>query len=696
MTTAPHGTWTSPLTPQVVVAGARSVRELQVDGETLSWLELRPDEEGRTAIVRRGADGTVADVTPTGSNVRTRVHEYGGGSYLVTGGVTWYVDFADQRVHRLDPGSAEPRPITPDPGQPAAVRYADFAPTPDGSHLLCIRETHHGPAATDVVNEVVAIPADGAGEAVVLATGRDFYASPSISPDGRLLTYVSWDHPNMPWDATEVVLADLDGLVASNPRPVAGGTRDSAPSRAPSEAAGRRDGTPGAGGTPAGTTVGATAAGADSGSRAPERESAILPRFSPASELHLVSDRSGWWNLHRLETDGTLTNLLPIEADLGQPGWQLGQSIYGFLDDGRIACVATDGAVERPSILDPAGGTLARLSDHTMCRDLTVSGDTVWFAAGSPTAFPAILRARFGGPPASEQDVEVVHRTRELPVDVAWLPRPEAISFPTGDGETAHAFLYPPTNPDVSAPHGALPPLIVTSHGGPTSSNPPMLSLGTAYWTSRGFAVVDVNYRGSTGFGRAYRDALRDRWGIADVQDCEAAAAFLADRGDVDGDRLLIRGESASGYTTLCALAFTATFAAGASHYGVADPALLAEETHKFESRYLDGLLGPYPEARATFEARSPLHHADGITCPVILFQGLEDRVVPPSQSEAMVAALARNGIPHAYLAFPGEQHGFRNAMNIVTCLEAELSFYAQVLGIPHPEGIPQVELVTP
>jgi dipeptidyl aminopeptidase/acylaminoacyl peptidase len=648
MSTAPFGTWSSPLTPELVVAGARGVSELCVDGEDLYWLELRPDQGGRTAIVRRTPDGAIADVTPQDANVRTRVHEYGGGSYLVSRGVAYYVELADQRVRRLAGGDESPLVISPEPAVAAAVRYADFVITPDGAHLICVRETHHGPTATDVVNEIVALPTDGEGATLVLASGRDFYASPRLSPDGRQLAYVTWDHPAMPWDVTEVVLAELDGLTVAHERAVS-----------------------------------------------PPGASAILPAFAPSGALHFVSDATGWWNLYARQTDGSLHNLLPIEVELGQPAWQLGGSLYGFLDDGRIAIVATDAAVERPSILDPAARTLARLTDHTVCRDLVVVDDHVWLVGASPTAFPEIVRVHPSARPAADHPaVEVVHRTRSLPVDAAWLPSPEPISFPTGDGtETAHAFLYPPTNPEIEGPADALPPLIVTSHGGPTSSNPPLLSLGIAFWTSRGFAVVDVNYRGSSGFGRAYRDALRDRWGVADVEDCAAAARHLADRGDADGDRLLIRGGSASGYTTLCALTFTDTFAAGASHYGVADPALLAAQTHKFESRYLDGLLGPYPQAQEVYEARSPLHHADEISAPIILFQGLEDRVVPPAQAEEMAAALARNAIPHALIMFPGEQHGFRDAANIIRCLEAELSFYAQVLGIPHPEGIPVVEL---
>jgi dipeptidyl aminopeptidase/acylaminoacyl peptidase len=702
--TAPHGTWPSPLTPDLIVQGSRAISELQVDGEDVCWLELRPDDAGRTAIVRRTSDGTTTDVTPAGANVRTRVHEYGGGSYLVHGGTTWYVEFDDQRLHRLDAGSTEPRPITPEPPQPAAHRYADLTLTPDGRHLVAVRERHEGDAATDVVNELVAIPVDGDGDGItVLAQGRDFYASPAVSPDGHELAYVAWDHPNMPWDATDVIVATLQGTDVIAERTVTGpsrsaseasaGTGPEIPSRSASEAS--------AGTGPEIPSRSASEASAGTG-RDDVGEAAMAPRWDPSGGLHLITDRATdgrpgrWWNLHRVEGDGTLVNLLPIEAELGQPGWQLGQSLYGFLDDGRIAVIAVDGAVETPSLLDPPAGTLSSLSDHTVCRDLVVAGDAVYVIAASPTAFPHV--ARILPTRGTDAEVEVLHVTRELPVDGAWLPTPEPVTFPTEDGAVAHGFLYPPTNPDVdttaeAAGTPARPPLIVTSHGGPTASNPPLLSLGIAYWTSRGFAVVDVNYRGSTGFGRAYRDALRDRWGIADVEDCAAAARFLADRGDVDGDRLLIRGGSASGYTTLCALAFTDAFTAGASHYGVADPALLAQETHKFESRYLDGLLGAYPEARATYEARSPLHHAEGITCPVILFQGLDDRVVPPSQAEAMVAALAERGVPHAYLAFAGEGHGFRSAATITTALEAELSFYAQVLGIPHPEGIPEVEV---
>ncbi|QBI19827.1 S9 family peptidase [Egibacter rhizosphaerae] len=651
MRTEPYGAWESPISPELVVQGARRLGELRVDGAGLWWLEQRPDEGGRTAIVRRDPDGTVADVTPEEANVRTRVHEYGGGAYAVDDGTCWYTEFEDQRIHRLDPGGA-PRPITPEPSEPAALRYADLTPTADRRHLLCVRERHHGPAATDVVNELVAVPADGQGAPTRLAGGHDFVAAPRPSPDGRHLAWVGWDHPSMPWDETTLWVARLEGTAVSRPAAVAGGH--------------------GSG------------------------ESVILPTWAPDGALHFMSDRSGWWNLHRVEdpdaaADRQPQNLAPVADDLALPPWQFGQTPAAFLDDGRIAVVRIEDAVERPALLDPAAGTVTPLPvAHTVCRSLATDGRRLWYVGASPRLFEEIVEVDVA---ASTCEPRSVHRSRDLPVDPDWLPEPESVWLPTGDGERTQAFVYPPTSPTHRGPEGERPPAIVTSHGGPTGHSPPSLSLSTAFWTSRGFAVADVNYRGSTGFGRAYRDALKGRWGLADVDDCASSARFLAERGDADPTRLAIRGGSASGYTTLCALTFTDTFAAGASHFGVADPALLAEETHKFESRYLDGLIAPFPERRDVYDARSPLQHAGQASCPIILLQGLEDLVVPPSQAEAMVAALAERGIPHAYVAFPDEQHGFRKAENQIAALEAELSFYLQVFGLEHPPDLPRVSL---
>ncbi len=651
-TTVPPGAWPSPVTAEAVASAARHLSEPRVADGAVWWLEQRPDEGGRTALVRRGPDGTVDDALPAEANVRTRVHEYGGGAYAVHGGTCCYVEFTDQRLYRREPGS-EPVAITPEPTEPAAVRYADLTLDASGALLYAVRETHHGPAATDVVNDLVVLPADGAGAPQVLASGHDFYAAPRPSPDGRRLAFVAWDHPHMPWDETGVYLVDLTPGGAGEPTLVAGG--------------------PGRG------------------------ESAIAPCWDPANgTLHLVSDRSGWWNLHRLdERSGppSLRNLAPVAADLTLPPWQLGQPLCAFLPDGRIAVVLVEEARSRPAVLDPASATVTPLPiAQTACNGLAADGARLWATGASTTEFSHLACAEVGGT-AADADVRIVHRSVEVDLDEAWLPEPQARRVDVGEGEVTHAFLYPPTSVTHDAPEGQAPPLIVTTHGGPTGHSPPVLSLSTVFWTSRGFAVLDVNYRGSSGFGRAYRDALKGRWGEVDVADAAAAAQAAASRGEADPGRLAIRGGSAGGYTTLAALAFTDVFAAGASYYGVADLALLAEETHKFESRYLDGLVAPWPERRDVYDARSPLTHAEEIACPVILLQGLEDRVVPPSQAEAMLAALAERGVRHAYVAFPGEPHGFRKASSLVAALEAEWSFYLQVLDLPHPEDLPRVTL---
>ena len=647
-TASPYGSWPSPITPEMVASAARGQSELARDGEDLCWLEQRPDEGGRQVVVRRTAEGSVVDATPAGVNVRSRVHEYGGGAYAVRGGVVWYVDAHDQRIHRCD-DAVSATPITPAPTEPGAVRYGDLTWSADGAHLLCVRETHHGPGAEDVVNELVAVPADGAGEPVVLASGSDFVASPRPSPDGTRLAYVRWDHPNMPWDATQVVLADLDGTRVTREQVVTGADRE---------------------------------------------ESAIHPAWSPEGVLHLLTDRTGWWNLHRLEA-GALVAIAPVEADLALPPWQLGQPGLSVLADGRVVAIAVEDAVERPVLIDPTAGTARPLSQqHTVCRAVIADGQTVWFLGASPTRVTEVARVAIGAAGSTPSAPEVLQRSRELPIDPAWLPEPEPVwCTAEADAPAAHAFLYPPTSPQACGPDDEAPPAIVLGHGGPTGHSPPRLSLSIAFWTSRGFAVVDVNYRGSSGFGRDYRHALRGAWGVVDVADVAAAPRALAERGAVDPQRLVVRGGSAGGYTVLSALAFTDAFAAGASYYGVADLSLLAEETHKFESRYLDRLVGPLPEAGDVYAARSPLRHAQRITCPVVLFQGLADRIVPPSQAEAIAAALARGGVPHALVTFADEDHGFRDAENLIRCLEAEQSFYAQVLGLPHPEGVARLPL---
>jgi dipeptidyl aminopeptidase/acylaminoacyl peptidase len=633
-TIAPYGTWTSPITTDLLVEKAVSLGQVEVRDGRVTWNELRPNDGARQVIVAggSGADEDV-DLLPAGFSARTQVHEYGGRCYtFAPDGALIASNWEDQRLWCFAPG-AEPEALTPDPPSARADRYADPFVTPDGRWVICVRERHRpGPdaATTRVDNAVVAVPLPGGGEPVVLAEGHDFYSAPAVSPDGTRLAWLSWDHPDMPWDHTELWVAELaDGTVTA-PVLVAG----------------------------------------DPG------ESVLQPRWSPAGVLHWVSDRTGWWNLYAAGEA-----LCPMDAEFSEPGWVFGVSTYAFGADGRI--VATWSGPDGSGIGVVAGGGVQPLdTPYAAFTSLRAAGTAAVCIAASPTEAPAVVRID-----TDTSEVQVLRRSREVTVDPGFLSRPERVRFPTGDGsEYAYALFYPPVSADHEAPEGEEPPLVVMSHGGPTSSASSALNLGVQYWTSRGFAVADVDYRGSDGYGRAYRNRLRDAWGICDVEDCAGVVAWLASEGRVDPARAVIRGGSAGGFTTLAALAFTDAFAAGASHFGVADLEALARDTHKFESRYLDRLVGPWPEAQETYRARSPIHHVDGFDCPLILFQGLEDAVVPPAQSEMIHEAVRARGIPVAYLSFEGEQHGFRRASTIRAVAAAELSFYGRVFGF-EPDG---------
>jgi dipeptidyl aminopeptidase/acylaminoacyl peptidase len=619
VTSAPFGSWSSPIAAAAVArAGVRLGEPALGEDGSAWWLERRPLERGRTALVRDGED-----VLPPEFNVRTRVHEYGGGAWLLHGETVFFSHWDDQRLYRLDPGGS-PVPVTPE----GPYRYADGRALPDGTAIVCVRETH---GDGEPVNELVRIPADGSGLPEPIASGRDFYATPRPSPDGRALCWLCWDHPNMPWDGCELWVGG---------RRVAGG---------------------------------------------PD-ESIWQPEWSPSGELHWVSDRTGWWNLY--SEAGQLTD---ERAELGVPHWLFGGATYAFLEDGTIACLRIDRAVARLHLLrdgrlDDVG--LPYTSFGYPC--LRAAGRRLIFVAASPAQEQAVVTW------TETNGVTELRRAGDEPLDRALVSIPRAIEFESGNGRTAHAFYYPPASPTFEGPEDERPPLIVQIHGGPTALAAPELDAATLFWTSRGIGVVDVNYGGSTGFGREYRNLLRGAWGIVDVEDCIAAARHLAAEGEVDRDRLAIHGGSAGGYTTLCALAFHPhAFAAGASYYGVADAATLARDTHKFESRYLDRLIGPWPEARELYRERSPIHFADRIRAPVLLLQGLEDEVVPPAQAEEMAAALRSNGVPHAVLMFEGEQHGFRHAETVIRSLEAELSFYGQVLGFQPADELEEVRLWT-
>ncbi len=632
-TSAPYGSWSSPISADIAASSAMSLSQLTVSGEDIYWLEGRPSEGGRYVIVRRTADGSIGDVTPPGFNARTRAHEYGGGSYFVSRSTVYFSDFTNQRLYRQDSGD-DPIEITPEPDIEAGLRFADGVATPNGRSAICVQERHF--ADREATNEIVRLSLDGSSAPQVLASGNDFYAFPRVSPDGGQLAWTTWNHPNMPWDGCELWVADLTATGIDNARKVAGG----------------------------------------------DTESIFQPEWSPSGVLHFISDRSNWWNLYRLE-NGEAVALAPMESEVGVPQWSFGFSRYDFLPDGTIAFVYAEAGSDVLGLIRPGSNSIETLNTGMTSLDYchTSANGQIWAIGGSPTEFATVVSID----PTSGA-VEEVHRSSELRVDPGYVSVAEPIEFPTENDLTAHAFFYKPINKDFDGPSGERPPLLVFSHGGPTGATNSQFSLGIQFWTSRGFAVVDVNYGGSTGYGREYRERLKGNWGVVDVDDCVNAAHFLSNRGDVDGDRLAIRGGSAGGFTTLNSVTFRDVFAAGASYYGLADLPAFVSETHKFESRYLDGLVGPFPEARDVYEERSAAYHTDLLSCPLVLFQGLEDKVVPPHQAELMVEALKRKGLPYAYIAYEGEQHGFRRAENIKHSLESELYFYSRIFGF-EPAG---------
>jgi dipeptidyl aminopeptidase/acylaminoacyl peptidase len=643
---APYGSWSSPITADLVATARIGLGQVAFDRGLVYWTELHPAEDARSTLCRADAFSSAAEVLPAAYSIRTKVHEYGGGAWTVHEGVVYFSNWADQRLYRFEPGGADPVAITPETG--GEHRYADGRITPDGAWWIGVRERHEGPQVpADVHNELVAIPTDGGVEPRTIASGRDFYATPRPSPDGSRLAWLAWDLPWMPWDGCELFVADLAaGATLGAPRPVAG-----------------RDG----------------------------EESIWQPAWSPAGELHWASDRTGWWNLER-EHAGERQAICPREAEFGWPQWVLGGSSFDFLADGRIVCHYGSLGVQHTAVLDPETGELVDLDlPHTAVSgpSLAAEGSQLAFVAGGPAIPEQVVLLDF-----TSRAVEVLRESEHVEVDEGFLSTPTQVEFPTEGDRTAFAHVYAPRNLGFRAPEGERPPLIVMSHGGPTAESVPAFDLEVQFWTSRGFAVVDVNYGGSTGFGRAYRQRLNGNWGVVDLQDCLRAARYLAEQGEVDGARLLVRGGSAGGYTTLCALVFTDDFAAGTSYYGIADLVPFAEGgTHKFESSYEHTLVGPWPEAEDLYRARSPINSVDMLSTPMLILQGAEDEVVPPAQAELMVHALRAKGLPYAYLLFEGEQHGFRKAETNVLALQAELSFYAQILGIEPGDPIPTLEI---
>jgi dipeptidyl aminopeptidase/acylaminoacyl peptidase len=640
-TVLPYGEWISPITTDLIVAESIRVSTPQFDGNDIYWLEGRPQEAGRSVLVRRSADGVIEDMTPPPFNVRSRVHEYGGGPYLVADGVIYFSNFTDQRIYRHTHGE-NPVAITPE-GQ---MRYADYRLVPGTSLMAAIREDHS--AEGEPVNTLVMLNVEEPGSGVVLAGGNDFYSAPRVSPDGKQLAWLTWNHPNMPWDGTELWLADINenGLL-DNARLVTGGIN----------------------------------------------ESVFQPEWSPGGTLHFVTDRDGWWNLFRLNPDGAdpvIEPLYPMDAEFGQPMWGFGMSTYGFEADDSIICVYTVNASDHLARLNTTSKRFDDIdSPYTNINSIRVSGDRALFLGGAPSRFSGLVLVKTH----DAEDGLVLRQSTDVTVDEGYISQAQAIEFPTEHGLTAHAFYYAPHNHNFVAPEGTLPPLLVLSHGGPTGATSDTMTLPILFWTSRGIAVVDVNYGGSTGYGRAYRKRLNGKWGIVDVDDSVNATKYLVARGLADGERLAIRGGSAGGYTTLASLTFRDVFKAGASYFGISDLELLVRDTHKFESRYIDSMVGPYPQSLETYQERSPIHHIESLNSPVIFLQGLEDRVVPPNQAEIMFNELKDKGVQTAYLPFEGEGHGFRQAKNQKRALDAELYFYGKILGFTPAGDLEPVEI---
>lgn len=646
-TTAPYGSWRSPISAAMVASagtGSSSMpREIHIDGGTVYWLELRADEGGRYVIMRLEPGGEPEVVTPEGMNVGSRVHEYGGGSYLVYKGTIYFSNSKDQRMYRHDPGE-KPSPVTPEPEQPSSLRYADGRISPDGRWLVCVRESHSNEES--VINELIRIPVDGISEPHVIASGRDFYANPRFNPEGNQLSWLTWDLPRMPWEGTLLYCGDFqpDGTI-SNPIHLAGA----------------------------------------------EGESIFQPDWSPDGALHFVSDRSGWWNHYTLQ-DGRVSPLFSMNADFGGPQWQFEYSTFAFFSNGDLACTYIQEGLYHFGIYSHANNKFTQIeTGFTSFLQPTIQvddRDRVWLIAGSFTQEPHLAKYELD----SNKTISI-HSKGDQEIEDKGFSTPKHFEFPSLDDLTAFGFFYPPVNPSFDGPKYEKPPLIVFIHGGPTASARPHLQLEIQFWTSRGFGVADINYSGSTGYGKAYRERLAGRWGEIDVADCAYAAQYLAKQGYVNPERMVIRGGSAGGYVAMLALALYDTFSTGAIYYGVSDTEVFKDITHKFEAGYDDWLLGPYEGNEELYRNRSPVHQLDKLNRGMIFFQGLDDKVVPPSQTEKMVAALAEKGLPYAYLTFEGEGHGFRGSKTIQQSLEAELYFYSVLLGIPVDSSIVPVEI---
>lgn len=633
-----YGTWESPVTADWVIRSGVGVGHPSFDQNGLFWLESRPTEGGRSTVVRRLTNGEDIDCVPAPYNVRSRVHEYGGGSYTIANDRLYFVNFQDQQVYGVVMGAESveaPIQIT----NALNARFADLHVA--GDKLVCVMEQHGDDR--EPTNSIVTIQLAN-GDINAVAIGHDFYSYPQVSLDQSQIIFTSWDHPNMPWNGTTLHVGDWNDGEVRNMRAVAGG----------------------------------------------DEESIFQPSFGPDGAIYYVSDRSNWWNLYRHIDEASDYLLTPLPAEFGEPQWQFGQSTYDFVDATTVVATFTQDGLDNLAVIDLTSGALERIdAPYTVYRSVVTDGERACFIAASPSHPSMVAELDL-----TKRTIACVKSSKSVSISEEYISSPEIVSFLTADDQFAHGFYYPPTNPEFTAPAAEKPPLIVISHGGPTSATKAMFNPDILYWTTRGFAILDVNYRGSTGYGRDFRHQLQHAWGVADVDDCCNGAEHLVHTGKVDGHRMAIMGGSAGGYTTLAALTFRDTFQTGASHYGVSDITLLAKETHKFESRYPDQLIGPYPEAKALYEARSPIYHVERMNCPIIFFQGADDKVVPPNQAELMVDALKEKGVPVAYVLYEGEGHGFRQAEHIKHALESQLYFFAQIFDFEPADHVEPVTIM--
>ncbi|MDR3611927.1 MAG: prolyl oligopeptidase family serine peptidase [Candidatus Obscuribacterales bacterium] len=646
----PYGTWQSPIQSREIASGTLRLSQTYLDGSTAYWLEGRPTEGGRQALVSRSPDGKIKDVLDAPISVRTLAQEYGGGAYVVHDGICYFSNAEDQKIYRVKAGG-KPEPITAD----GRFCYADADVDSKRNRLIAVMEDHSEAdkeAATKLVSVSLSEDKSKFGRVDVLVEGADFYSNPRVSYDGKQIAWLSWNHPNMPWDGCDLWLGQLDEQGSIISKVHLAGCAD---------------------------------------------ESIMQPEFAKNGDLYFISDRSGWWNLYVFQTPLkglSATAVYPLDFDFSSPQWVFGLSSYSIIAPNLLLCTYVENSVWQLALLEIDAkthkGTLKKIeSAYTDFSYINSADGRAIMCAGSPTEQIAIVELNL-----NTLEFSVVKPSASTKLDADYVSVAQAIEFPSERNLTAHAFYYPPKNKDVVAPQGSLPPLVVKSHGGPTAATSSVLSPSIQYWTSRGYAVVDVNYGGSSNYGRQYRQRLNLNWGLVDLEDCQNAAKYLADKGLADPKRMVITGGSAGGYTTLCALTFGDVFAAGASHYGVSDLIALTKDTHKFESRYLDRLVGPLPDFAPVYKQRSPIHFPEKLSCPTIFFQGLEDKVVPPNQAEVMVEALKKKGLPVCYITYEGEQHGFRKSANISRTLDAEFLFYAKIFGFKPADQLDEIEIL--